>query len=76
MPCSTAFPAARYAADQAGQRRAAPDQPHFDLWAANRWQLEQAGVGQIEVAGMCTRCQRDTFSRTAATTADRAALAR
>jgi len=36
-------------------------QPHFDLWAANRWQLEQAGVGQIEVAGICTRCQRETF---------------
>jgi len=36
-------------------------QPHFDLWAANRWQLQQAGVGQIEVAGICTRCQRGTF---------------
>ncbi len=35
--------------------------PHFDLWAANRWQLEQAGVGQIETAGICTRCQRETF---------------
>lgn len=33
----------------------------FDLWAANRWQLEQAGVGQIEVAGVCTRCRRETF---------------
>lgn len=35
--------------------------PHLDLWAANRWQLEQAGVGQIETAGICTRCQRTTF---------------
>jgi hypothetical protein len=35
--------------------------PHFDLWAANRWQLAQAGVGQIDVAGICTRCQRATF---------------
>jgi polyphenol oxidase len=34
---------------------------HLDLWAANRWQLEQAGVGQIEVAGICTRCQHDIF---------------
>ncbi len=34
---------------------------HFDLWAANRWQLEQAGVGQIETAGVCTCCQRGTF---------------
>jgi hypothetical protein len=35
--------------------------PHFDLWTASRWQLEQAGVGQIETAGVCTRCQHDTF---------------
>lgn len=33
----------------------------FDLWAANRWQLEQAGVGQVEVAGVCTCCRRDIF---------------
>lgn len=29
---------------------------HFDLWAANRLTLEQAGVGQVEVAGLCTAC--------------------
>ena len=34
---------------------------HFDLWRANQWQFEQAGVQQIEVAGICTRCQRATF---------------
>lgn len=34
---------------------------HFDLWRANQWQLEQAGVQQIEVAGICTRCHRETF---------------
>lgn len=28
--------------------------PHFDLWAANRLVLEKAGVGKIEVAGICT----------------------
>jgi len=28
----------------------------FDLWAANRLVLEQAGVQQIEVAGICTAC--------------------
>jgi len=28
----------------------------FDLWAANATQLRDAGVGTIEVAGMCTRC--------------------
>lgn len=39
---------------QAGRR-------HFDLWAANRRLLAEAGVGQIEVAGLCTACQRDEF---------------
>lgn len=29
---------------------------HFDLWAANRLTLEQAGVGQVEVAELCTAC--------------------
>lgn len=28
----------------------------FDLWKANRLVLEQAGVRQIEVAGLCTAC--------------------
>jgi hypothetical protein len=28
----------------------------FDLWAANRLVLEQSGVRQIEVAGICTAC--------------------
>lgn len=37
------------------------DRPHFDLWQANRRQLAQAGVQQIEVAGVCTRCRRDTY---------------
>ena len=29
---------------------------HFDLWAANRLVLENAGVRQIELAGLCTAC--------------------
>lgn len=33
-----------------GERR------HFDMWAANRLQLEQAGVTQIETANICTAC--------------------
>jgi YfiH family protein len=28
----------------------------FDLWAANRMLLEQAGVSHVEVAGLCTAC--------------------
>jgi polyphenol oxidase len=36
---------------------------HFDLWAANRFLLEQAGVRQIEVSGLCTACHpEDWFS--------------
>jgi YfiH family protein len=35
----------------------------FDLWAANRLTLEQAGVRQIELAGICTACHlADWFS--------------
>ena len=34
---------------------------HLDLWAANRMQLEQSGVGQVEVAGICTACHLDDW---------------
>ena len=36
---------------------------HFDLWEANRRQLTGAGVpeGNIEVAGICTRCNPDLY---------------
>lgn len=34
---------------------------HFDLWAANRRLLAEAGVRQIEVAGLCTACRTDEF---------------
>jgi hypothetical protein len=34
---------------------------HFDLWEANRLQLAEAGVSQIELARLCTRCRRDLF---------------
>jgi hypothetical protein len=29
---------------------------HFDLWSANRLQLEAVGVHHIEVSGLCTAC--------------------
>ena len=39
---------------------------YFDLWSANRLHLEQAGVTQIEVAGLCTACHtEDWFSHRA-----------
>ncbi len=36
---------------------------HFDLWAANRWHLQQAGVPavQIEVAEVCTACHLEDW---------------
>lgn len=39
---------------------------HFDLWRTNRILLEQAGVQNIEVAGICTACHtEDWFSHRA-----------
>ena len=34
---------------------------HFDLWKANQYLLEQAGVHQIEQAGICTACHTDDW---------------
>jgi len=33
----------------------------FDLWAANQLLLEQAGVTQIENAGLCTACHPEDW---------------
>ena len=39
---------------------------HFNLWGANRFALEQAGLEQIEVSGICTACHtEDWFSHRA-----------
>ena len=39
---------------------------HFDLWKSNQMLLERAGVGRIEVAGVCTSCNTaDWFSHRA-----------
>jgi YfiH family protein len=39
------------------------ERPHFDLWRANREQLEEAGVrpDAIHIAGLCTRTYPETF---------------
>jgi hypothetical protein len=34
---------------------------HFDLWAANARQLVEAGVGLVDVAGLCTACHTGEF---------------
>jgi polyphenol oxidase len=33
----------------------------FDLWAANRLILEQSGVQQVELAGLCTACDLEDW---------------
>ncbi len=39
---------------------------HFDLWEANKLALMQAGVRQVEVAGLCTACHiEDWYSHRA-----------
>ena len=39
---------------------------HFNLWEANRLQLERMGVSRIEVSGICTACHtEDWFSHRA-----------
>ncbi len=39
---------------------------YLDLWSANRLQLEHSGVGQVEVAAVCTACHlEDWFSHRA-----------
>lgn len=35
--------------------------PTFDLWAANRFLLEEAGLQEIEVAAICTACHLDDW---------------
>jgi YfiH family protein len=34
---------------------------HFDLWAANRFELEIGGVRQIDTSGICTACHVDDW---------------
>ena len=41
--------------------RAADGSAYLDLWAANRLALERAGVGQLEVAGICTATNTGEF---------------
>ncbi len=39
---------------------------HFDMWAANRFLFEEAGVIQIETANLCTACHlKDWYSHRA-----------
>lgn len=35
---------------------------HIDLWEANKWMLQEAGVKDIFIQGICTRTSQDYFS--------------
>ncbi|MDR1606837.1 MAG: polyphenol oxidase family protein [Deltaproteobacteria bacterium] len=41
-----------------------PKNHYFDFWAISHWQLTQAGLKpqNIEIAGICTKCQPDFYS--------------
>jgi YfiH family protein len=39
----------------------APDRVQLDLWRANLLVLQQAGVRQVEVAGICTACSTEDW---------------
>ena len=45
-----------FGADAANLLPAYGESTHFDLWEANRLILEQAGVRQVEISGICTAC--------------------
>lgn len=52
---------ASFGADAPGLLPSQNGSIHFDLWAANRLQMEQAGVRNIEVSGICTACHLDDW---------------
>ena len=54
---------AAFGSEAAGLLHTSNGKASLDLWAANRLLLEQAGVKQIELAGICTACHmEDWFS--------------
>lgn len=55
--------ASQFATPGAVVRRPEWPRPHLDLWAANCYQLEQAGLplNHIDIAGICTYAHADTF---------------
>lgn len=47
--------------DASGLLRQMDGCTHLDLWAANRLTLENAGVQQVEVSGICTACHMENW---------------
>ena len=64
------FAAAGFPMDQilkdCGPKAPTADNPmagglHIDLWRANEWLLQEAGVKSIQIAGICTYCNNHRF---------------
>lgn len=54
--------ARRFASMCQEKKAMASEHWHIDLWDANRWVLEQAGVSDIFIEGTCTRTSMDFYS--------------
>ena len=50
-----------FGADAQGLIELQAGRTHLNLWAANRLQLQRAGVRHIELAGICTACHLDDW---------------
>ena len=68
--CADHYPVGSDVADKAGQAFEQKidqvliergGQTHFDLWKANQIVLEESGVTNIEIAGICTACHSDEW---------------
>lgn len=59
------FPMAEILSDRGPKAPTASDPMagglHIDLWRANEWLLQEAGVSDIQVAGICTYKNNDRF---------------
>ncbi|HET6846470.1 MAG TPA: peptidoglycan editing factor PgeF [Anaerolineales bacterium] len=53
--------AGAFGKDAAGLIETRNERSYLDLWAANRLQLQNAGVKQIEISGVCTACHTDDW---------------
>lgn len=57
---------AKFGADSERILQTREDRIYLDLWTANAIQLQNAGVEQIQISGLCTACQlNDWFSHRA-----------
>ena len=62
---SAGFPMAEILSDRGPKAPTASDPMagglHIDLWRANEWLLQEAGVSDIQVAGICTYKNNDRY---------------